>query len=48
MVGRMIDATEAEIRLALGLGVAVEQDLFDTAIARHAEITRLLAAELEG
>ncbi len=44
MVGRMVDAGEAEIVLAFGLLVAVEQDDAFAAVARLAEIARLLPA----
>lgn len=47
VIGRMVDTAEAEIGLAFGLEIAVEQDLLVAAVARRAEITRLLAAKLE-
>ena len=47
VVGRMVDAAKAEIGLALCLGVTVEQDLVLAAIARRAEVARLLAAQPE-
>jgi hypothetical protein len=44
----LVDAAKAEIGLAFGLMVAVEQDDFLAAVARGAEIARLLAALLVG
>src|SRR5690606_29639722 len=44
----MIAAADAKIRLAIGLGVSVEDDLLGAALARHAEETRLLSALLVG
>ena len=48
MVGRMVDAAETEVGLAFGFRVAVEHDLVGAAVARRAEVTRLLAAQPEG
>lgn len=44
VIGRLVEAGQAEIILAFGLLVAVQKHVFFAAIARCAEIMRLLAA----
>ena len=48
VVGRMIDPADPEIGLAFGFVIAVKDDLLRASVAGRSEITRLLAAKLEG
>ena len=48
VVRRVVDVAQPEIGLAVALDVAVEDDVFRPAVARRAEIARLLAADPEG
>jgi hypothetical protein len=48
VVGGVVYAAEAEIGMAVGFLVAVENDFFGATFARDAEVARLLAAFLEG